>query len=134
VLKRIISFLFNPSVPEALLGLWALIWLPVLKLIRIPRLGIFVLGLGVKLHKMVNSYWTFWLCYYLRRDTRWDATRVAMKSNPFCPDSLILFYRDLLFEAEPAEVKEIFDVLPWSQRVTDLYRFRQERCGFKALV
>lgn len=134
MLKRVVNFLFDKSVPEALLGLWALLWLPVLKLVRIPEFGIVVLKLGIRLHKMYNSYWTFWLCYYLRRDIRWDATRIAMKSNPLCPDSLLLFYRDLLFNAEPVEVKEVFKVLPWSEQVTALYRSRQDRCGFKALV
>jgi len=134
MLKRIISFLFNQSAPEFLLGLWALVWLPVLKRIKYPGLGAWVLSAGLWLHKVYNTYWTFWLCYYLERDTRWDATQMAMASNPLCPEGIQVFYRDLLFEAEPGEVTQVFGVLPWTKRVTRLYRARQERCGFKALV
>ena len=134
MLKRLINFLFEPSVPELLLAAWVRTCLPIVKRIPSPEFGLFVMKMGMHIHKTYNSYWTFWLCYYLRQDTRWAATQTRMRANPLCPDSVTECYKELVFDAEPEEITRLFSVLPWTPRLTELYRSRQQRCGCKALI
>lgn len=134
-IKWLVTMIFHPDNPEWFLKRWLQTCSYLFQ--RLPVSSGFYFGCiktGMKLYKAFNSYMVAWYLYYLKRDTYWPDTNRKMLDNPLCPDASRQLYRQILFHTEPDDLKATILVLPWSGRITSLYRERQVRCGIKPII
>ena len=131
-IKLLITEVLHPITSERLLARWVKVAVFVSGIIPSKMFFLGCLRLGMRLHKIFNCYLVAWLMYYLKRDTNWAVTNDRMYDNCLCPDGARQLYREILFDSSPEDVEAVFKVLPWSDKVRNLYRQRQVRCGFRS--
>ena len=121
-IKLLITEVFHPVTSEQLLFRWVKTSVFVSGIIPSKVFFLGCLRLGIRLHKIFNSYLAAWFMYYLKRDTSWAMTNDLMFENCLCPDGARQLYRKILFDISPEDVEATFKVLPWSDKVRNLYR------------
>ena len=122
IIKSIVSRLFDPSVPEALLKVWVMSSLAVLAKVRAPATtAIATMKLGLAMHRAYNFYYATWLCHYLELGRPWAETLSLIRKNSFCPEGIEKTYRGVRFDNTAEENAELFKVLPRSKRLQAAY-------------
>jgi hypothetical protein len=84
------------------------------------------LAVGIWAHGNLLRYWFYWLSHYLRTDNGWPETQSRMLKNPLCPVGVWWYYKQILFEMTPEQLSGFLV----DDRLLQLYRERQKRCGF----
>lgn len=145
-IRVIVTLFFSFYAHEALLCRMFNIWSRVLVFIREKKILGDYLSLRISLlwtrmlpvidgiQKLHSMYPVAWIMHYLSRDNSWDETSRRMRKNVLLPESLINFYRDMIYNYSRDQLTETFKLLPCSKRLTQLYYERQIRCGFTPLL